>query len=116
MLAAMELDRYTARAASLDIQRRLDQLGAHDIPLDPEARSLTSLIKYLNDQAFYRVADRAVQLHGASGLRRNSTEEKLFRVARNLRIPAGADEIQLDQIARGLLASPAEVPPATVVV
>jgi alkylation response protein AidB-like acyl-CoA dehydrogenase len=115
-LAAMELDRYTARAASLEIQRRLDQLGPYDIPLDPEARGLMSLIKYLNDQAFYRVADRAVQLHGAAGLRRNSTEEKLFRVARNLRIPAGADEIQLDQIARGLLASPADVPPARVVV
>ena len=116
MLAEMEVDRYTARAASLDAQRRIDQLGPHDIPLDPEARSLMSLIKYLNDQAFFRIADRAVQLHGASGLRRNSTEEKLFRVARNLRIPAGADEIQLDQIARGLLASPAEVPAETVVV
>jgi acyl-CoA dehydrogenase len=116
MLAEMEVDRYTARAASLDIQRRIDQLGPHDIPLDPDARSLMSLIKYLNDQAFYRIADRAVQLHGASGLRRNCTEEKLFRVARNLRIPAGADEIQLDQIAHGLLASPPKVPAETVVV
>ena len=107
-LSEMEVDRYTARSASLDIQRRLDELGPHDIPLQAEARTLVSLIKYLNDQAFYRIADRAVQLHGASGLRRNSIEEKLFRVARNLRIPAGADEMLS---APSEYESPSTVPP-----
>ena len=32
-----------------------------------------------------------------------SAEEKLFRIARNLRIPAGTVEIQRNAIARGLL-------------
>jgi alkylation response protein AidB-like acyl-CoA dehydrogenase len=44
-----------------------------------------------------------VQVHGASGLTRNGVEEKLFRIARNLRIPAGTVEIQRNAIARSLL-------------
>jgi acyl-CoA dehydrogenase len=103
MLAEMEADHYSARAASILAQAELDTLGAHAIPLSDRAKLLVSMIKLVNDQAFFRIADRAVQLRGASGLRRNSLEEKLFRVARNLRIPAGADEIQRNQIARQLL-------------
>jgi alkylation response protein AidB-like acyl-CoA dehydrogenase len=103
MLAEMQADHYSARATSILAQAELDALGPHTIPLADDAKGLISLIKLINDQAFFRIADRAIQLHGASGLRRNSIEEKLFRVARNLRIPAGADEIQRNQIARQLL-------------
>jgi alkylation response protein AidB-like acyl-CoA dehydrogenase len=103
MLAEMQADHYSARATSILAQAELDALGPHAIPLADDAKGLISLIKLVNDQAFFRIADRAIQLHGASGLRRNSIEEKLFRVARNLRIPAGADEIQRNQIARQLL-------------
>jgi len=42
-------------------------------------------------------------VHGASGLLRGSPEEKIFRIARNLRIPAGTTQIQRNAIARGLL-------------
>jgi acyl-CoA dehydrogenase len=104
LLAEMRVEQFAARATSLLVQAELDRLGASRIPLAPEARELVSLIKFVNDRAFFRVADAAVQLSGAQGLRRNSVEEKLFRVARNLRIPAGADEVQLNQIARGVLA------------
>ena len=62
-----------------------------------------SLVKVINDEAFFRVADRAVQVHGGTGLRLGSPEEKLFRLARNLKIPAGTVEIQRNAIARGLL-------------
>jgi acyl-CoA dehydrogenase len=103
LLAEMELDRHSARALSAALQAELDRLDPYAIPLADEAKGIMSMIKLANDQAFYRIADRAVQLHGASGLQRNSLEEKLFRVARNLRIPAGADEIQRNQIARHLL-------------
>jgi alkylation response protein AidB-like acyl-CoA dehydrogenase len=64
----------------------------------------------INDEAFFRVADNAVQVRGATGLLQGSPEEKLFRVARNLRIPAGTVEIQRNAIARGLLRAPAEEP------
>lgn len=103
LIAQMDLDVYQARAASLVAQARLDQLGPFDIPLHREVPRLVSLVKVINDEAFFRVSDRAVQVHGASGLRRGSPEEKLFRVARNLRIPAGTTEVQLNAIARGLL-------------
>jgi acyl-CoA dehydrogenase len=48
------------------------------------------------------VADRAVQLHGAHGLMKESGIEKIFRIARNLRIPGGTDEIQRVNIAKVL--------------
>jgi alkylation response protein AidB-like acyl-CoA dehydrogenase len=105
LIAQMDLDIYQARATSLVAQARLDQLGPFGIPLHPDAPRLVSLVKVINDDAFFRVTDRAVQVHGASGLRRGSPEEKLFRVARNLRIPAGTTEVQLNAIARGLLRS-----------
>jgi alkylation response protein AidB-like acyl-CoA dehydrogenase len=103
LIAQMDVDVYQARAASLVAQARLDQLGPFDIPLHRDVPRLVSLVKVINDEAFFRVSDRAVQVHGATGLRRGSPEEKLFRVARNLRIPAGTTEVQLNAIARGLL-------------
>ena len=105
MLADIDADVYTSRAASMQIQTELDALpgGPYAIPLDHAAPRLLSLIKVINDEAFYRVADRALQVHGGSGLRKGSPEEKLFRIARNLKIPAGTVEIQRNAIARGLL-------------
>lgn len=103
LIAHMDLDVYQARATSLTAQARLDEVGPFDIPLHHDAPRLISLVKVINDDAFYRVADNAVQVHGATGLLRGSAEEKLFRVARNLRIPAGTSEIQYNAIARGVL-------------
>ncbi len=103
MLADLDADVYAARATSLLAQAELDALGPFDIPLHPDAIRLVSLIALVNDEAFFRAADRALQVHGASGLTRNGVEEKLFRIARNLRIPAGTVEIQRNTIARSLL-------------
>ncbi|MEV0408901.1 acyl-CoA dehydrogenase [Actinoallomurus sp. NPDC050550] len=103
-LADMEADRYSARATSLMAQAELDELGPFAVPLAPAARRLISVLKVVNDEAFFRIADRAVQIHGAAGLRLGSVEEKLFRLARNLRIPAGTVEIQRNAIARELVA------------
>lgn len=106
MLADMDADIYTARAASLQAQAELDELGRYGIPPHPDAPRLISLVKLVNDEAFFRVADRAVQIHGGTGLLQGSPEEKLFRVARNLKIPAGTVEVQRNAIARGLLRRP----------
>ena len=103
MIANMEIDVYQAKAASLVAQAELDQINPYASPLHPDAPRLVSLVKVINDEAFYRVADNAVQIHGANGLRLGSPEEKLFRVARNLRIPAGTSEIQRNAIARAVL-------------
>lgn len=106
LLAEMDMHIYQARATSLLAQAELDRLGPFEIPLHPDAPRLVSLIKAINDDAFYRVADNALQVHGASGLLRGSPEEKIFRIARNLRIPAGTEQIQRNAIARGLLRAP----------
>ena len=102
LIARMDMDVYQARAASLIAQAELDQFGPFKQPLHHDVPRLISLVKLINDEAFYRVADNAVQVHGATGLRLGSPEEKLFRIARNLRIPAGTTEIQLNAISRGL--------------
>jgi alkylation response protein AidB-like acyl-CoA dehydrogenase len=105
MLANMDADLYQARAASLVAQAELDAIDPYAKPMHPQAPRLISLVKVINDEAFFRVADTAVQVRGAVGLVQDSPEEKLFRVARNLRIPAGTSEIQRNAIARGLLRS-----------
>ncbi|MDN5915399.1 MAG: acyl-CoA dehydrogenase [Pseudonocardia sp.] len=103
LLADIDADVYSARSASLLAQAELDELGPYGIPLHHDAPRLISLIKVINDEAFFRVADNALQVHGGTGLLQGSPEEKLFRVARNLKIPAGTVEIQRNAIARGLL-------------
>ena len=103
LLADIDADVYAARATSLLAQAELDRLGPFDVPLHADAIRLISLVALVNDEAFFRVADKALQVHGASGLTRNSPEEKLFRLARNLKIPAGTVEIQRNAIARALL-------------
>ncbi len=103
LIANMEIDVYQARATSLVAQAELDELGPHAMPLHRDAPRLISLVKVINDEAFFRVADNAIQIHGGNGLRLGCPEEKLFRVARNLRIPAGTSEIQRNAIARGVL-------------
>jgi len=104
-LANMQADVYQARATSLVAQAELDAIDPYAKPMHPDAPRLISLVKVINDEAFFRVADTAVQIRGALGLVQGSPEEKLFRVARNLRIPAGTSEIQRNAIARGLLRS-----------
>lgn len=105
MIANMDIDVFQAKAASLVAQSQIDELGPYSKPLHPDVPRLISLVKVINDEAFFRVADNAVQIRGGAGLRLGSPEEKLFRVARSLRIPAGTSEIQRNAIARGVLRS-----------
>ncbi|MGG5810070.1 acyl-CoA dehydrogenase family protein [Falsiroseomonas sp. CW058] len=51
-----------------------------------------------------RVADRAVQIHGAMGVMRGQEVERAFRDMRLFRIGEGSSEVQRMVIARGLLA------------
>jgi acyl-CoA dehydrogenase len=67
-----------------------------------EARQLLAMLKYYPENRLYRWADRAVQILGGQGLMRAGGVERVFRVARNLKIPAGTTEIQKRTIARTL--------------
>jgi acyl-CoA dehydrogenase len=62
----------------------------------------SSMVKLYCTEMAFRVADRAVQVHGGNGLMREVGLEKAFRFARLLRIPEGTSEIQRWTIAKTL--------------
>ena len=104
-LSDIYLDWRAMRALSLEILARLD---AADLLGDGRAgaaeRRDLSTLKTWCDEALMRVADRAIQVHGGRGLLSATGIERIYRVARNLRIPAGTTEIQRAMIAESLTA------------
>lgn len=66
------------------------------------ARRRLSMLKYYPEDRLFDWADRAIQVLGGYGLMRAGGVERVFRVARNLRIPAGTTEIQKRTIAQTL--------------
>ena len=92
------------QALSLELLARLDRNAGllSGGPVTGTDRRDLSILKTWCDEALYRVADTAIQVHGGRGLLTETGLERIFRVARNLRIPAGTTEIQRDLIARSL--------------
>jgi alkylation response protein AidB-like acyl-CoA dehydrogenase len=70
--------------------------GAKDITMR------SAMAKLFATESAQDVIDRAIQVHGASGLRAGHLLEGLWREIRATRIYEGASEIQRDLIARGL--------------
>lgn len=62
----------------------------------------SSMVKLYCAEMAFRVADRAVQVHGGTGLMKEVGIERAFRFARLLRIPEGTSEIQRWTIAKML--------------
>ncbi|HVL48252.1 MAG TPA: acyl-CoA dehydrogenase family protein [Candidatus Thermoplasmatota archaeon] len=62
----------------------------------------TSMVKVFATEMLFRVADRAIQIHGGAGLMRELPLERIFRFARVLRIPEGTSEVQRWTIAKTL--------------
>lgn len=102
MVADMYLDWAQARALSLECARALDDPGPWWKAMSKEDIRQVCLVKLGNDEAFYRTADRAVQVFGGAGMMRDNPVNKLFLIARNLRVPGGADEVQRTTIAETL--------------
>ena len=100
MLTDTYIDLLAMRAVSLEL---LDRFGRSGGLLDGEVsirgRRDIAVLKMFNEEALYRIADRAIQIHGGRGLLTETKLEKIFRVARNLRIPGGTTEIQSSAIA-----------------
>lgn len=108
-LSDMYLDHRAMRALSLEVLASLDAvdlLGGGRV--GPDARRDLSTLKTWCDEALMRVSDRAIQVHGGRGLLTATGLERIFRVARNLRIPAGTTEIQRAMIAESLTAGDEE--------
>lgn len=104
-LSDMWMDHQALRALSLELLARLDEAGLlTGGRVGHEARRDLSTLKTWCDEALMRVADRAIQVHGGRGLLTATGIERIYRVARNLRIPAGTTEVQRAMIAESLTA------------
>lgn len=115
MLADMYVDWLQARSLSLEVARTIDDPGPwYALPRPKDEIRRICALKVSNDESFYRVADRALQVHGGAGVMRNNPVNKLFQIARNLRIPGGTDEVQRTTIAEtlGLRWEPSKSAPA----
>ena len=94
-IADMATELAAARALMLSVARTLDAGG--------EARAEASMAKLFCSETAFRIADRAVQVHGGEGIVQGSRVEFLFRLLRMYRVLTGTSEIQRNTIARELL-------------
>lgn len=95
MVADMATELAAARALMLSVARRLDA--------GEDGRALASMAKLFCSETAFRVADRAVQVHGGEGIVQGRRVEFLFRMLRMYRVLTGTSEIQRNTIARELL-------------
>lgn len=95
MLADMATELAAARALMLHTARQLDA-GA-------EGRAESAMAKLFCSETAFRIADRAVQIHGGEGIVQGSRVEFLFRVLRMYRVLTGTSEIQRNTIAKELM-------------
>lgn len=97
MLADMGSELYAARAMMMDAARRLD--AGSDLRME------ASMCKLIVSETAFRIADRAVQIHGGIGLIRGNPVEWLFRMLRMTRILTGTSEILRNTVAKEMLES-----------
>ena len=91
------------RAFSTELIEEFESISTLEtLDQPPEAVQLLAMLKYYPEDRLYEWSDRAIQVLGGKGLMRTGGVERVFRVARNIRIPAGATEIQKSTIARTL--------------
>jgi len=96
MLADMATEIHASRLMVHDAARKLDR--------GEQITTESSMIKVFASEMACRVADKALQIHGARGLLKGSPIERFYRDARLGRIWDGTSEIQRLIIARNLLA------------
>lgn len=94
-IADMATELAAARALMLQVARTLDA--------GVDARAETSMAKLLCSETAFRIADRAVQIHGGVGIVQGARVEWLFRMLRMYRVLTGTSEIQRNTIAKALL-------------
>ena len=98
-LADMATEWAAAHALMVSVARLLDQ--------GVDARAEASMAKLFCSETAFRIADRAVQIHGGDGIVQGSRVEFLFRMLRMYRVLTGTSEIQRNTIAKELLQHPA---------
>jgi acyl-CoA dehydrogenase len=95
MIADSAMDLYASRLMVLHTAWKLE----HGLP----HRQEVAMTKTFVSEAFGRVADRAVQIHGAAGIALDLPVGRIYQDARAARIYDGASEVHRMTIARELL-------------
>ena len=95
MLADSAMDLYASRLMVLHTAWKVEQGLPH--------RQEVAMTKTVVSEAFGRIADRAVQMHGAAGIAMDLPIARIFQDARAARIYDGASEVHRMVIARDLL-------------
>src|SRR5918997_1887370 len=95
MLADSAMDLYASRLMVLHTAWKLEQGLPH--------RQEVAMTKTFVSEAFGRIADRAVQMHGAAGIAMDLPIARIFQDARAARIYDGASEVHRMVIARDML-------------
>lgn len=95
MVADSEVDRYAAQQVTYDAAWRMDQ-GQRVI-------REVAIAKLFATEAVGRVADRAVQLFGGTGVMESGPIQQIYRDVRVMRIYEGTSEVQRLVIARDAL-------------
>jgi len=93
-IAESRIDIDQARLLTLNAAHMMDTVG------NKVARLEIAAIKVAGPNMLLRVADRAMQVHGACGLTEDTILPKLWTVGRILRFADGPDEVHKAQIAR----------------
>ena len=99
LIADSMTDYYAGRAMVLEAARAFD--SGDDTKIGP------SCTKYFTSEMVWRVADRAVQVHGGAGYMRGVAVERFYRDARLFRIYEGTSQVQQVIIASALLGAAA---------
>ncbi|MDE0944489.1 MAG: acyl-CoA dehydrogenase family protein, partial [Alphaproteobacteria bacterium] len=95
MIADSEAECLAARAMVEQTARQMDE--------GQNVTKAAAACKYFASEACWRIADRAVQVHGGYGYMRETAVERLFRDARLLRIFEGTSQVMQLVIAREAL-------------
>jgi acyl-CoA dehydrogenase len=95
MIADSAIDLYASRLMVLHTAWKLE----HGLP----HRQEVAMTKTFVSEAFGRIADRAVQIHGAAGIALDLPVGRIYQDARAARIYDGASEVHRMTIARELL-------------
>jgi acyl-CoA dehydrogenase len=95
MIADSAMDLYASRLMVLHTAWKLE----HGLP----HRQEVAMTKTFVSEAFGRIADRAVQIHGAAGIALDLPVGRIYQDARAARIYDGASEVHRMTIARELL-------------
>jgi acyl-CoA dehydrogenase len=95
MIADSAMDLYASRLMVLHTAWKLENGLPH--------RQEVAMCKTFVSEAFGRIADRAVQIHGAAGIAMDLPVARIYQDARAARIYDGASEVHRMTIARELL-------------